>query len=407
MADLNLLGVSCVDVSRGKRGPRGHRGHRGPAGDVDDANVFQNFIFQPGGPTNGDGNVYNDFATLVGALREFQGYKTIQPDDSFVSPVVIPPNPDGGDWDLGSFQTELMAHPFRGLAPGNVPTRVTFADGTTFKNLVQIGGYMLLTNLNTGKAPITISPAGLAPNTSQLITIGSGPQNNYPQILNNGTQPLIDLTAVGTSLLIRIQGTITGSHPAIDMGVNAGPLLLSLYDSARITANMIVGTNPAAHVFRFDFGNSQTFGQQPNFAGTINNGSPVLNFNQGSAPVTRDWIVPANANSAPIVPLTAATVIGCGSLVIYNTTGGPIVQSLPKIKNPAPATGGQGQADGTNDVRGQTIKIKNAIGANTISVSPAAGDTIDYGGGPTVITAGRCFNFEADGINNWNITAAF
>jgi hypothetical protein len=365
--------------------------------------VFANFIFRPGGVAGE--NVYNDFSLLVADCARFPGYKTIQCDDSVQSPVVIPPNPLGGDWDLGSFQAELMAHPFRGLATGNVPTRVTFADGATFRNLVQIGGYMLLVNLNTGKAPITISPAVLSPNTAALITIGSGPQNNYPQIVNSGTKPFIDLTAPGTSLLIRIQGTITGSHPAVEMGANAGPLLLSMYDSSRITANMITGTNVAAQVFRFDFGNSQTFGQQPNFAGTIGNGSPLLNYSQGCSPTTRDWIVPASVNGATIVPLTASTTIGCGSLVIYDTTAGGIAQHLPKIRNPTPATGGQGQADGTNFVGGQTIKIK-CLGVNAVTVSPASGDTIDYGPGPTTITSGRCITFEADGVNNWIITAA-
>jgi hypothetical protein len=362
-------------------------------------NVFQNFVFRPGGPA--DRNVYNDFALLEAAAQLYQGYKTIQLDDTFVSPVVIPAKGGGQDWDFGSNQAELTAHPpFRGLEVGNVPMRVTLADGATFANLVQIGGYMLLLNLNTTKAPI-VAPA----NAGMLFTLGSGPQNNYPQIVNNGTVPFFDLTAPGVFALIRMQGTITGSHPAIDLGNGVGPLQFSIYDSSRITANMILGTNPAAVVRRFEFGNSGTFGQQPNFAGTIGNGAPQTNFLEGSSPVSRDWLVPAAVGAAAPVPLTAATTIGFGSLVSYNTTAADIAQVLPKIRNSAPATGGQGQTNGTNYTGGQCLKIKNLVGTNNVNISPAAGDTIDGGVGPIVVAAGQCFWFESDGVSNSVIVA--
>lgn len=360
-------------------------------------NLFANFVFRPGGPA--DRNVYNDFHLLEAACALYEGYKTIQLDDTFVSPVVIPAKGAGADWNFGTNQAELCAHiPFNGLEVGNVPMRVTLADGCTFANLDQIGGYMLLLNLNTVKAPIVA-----AANKGLLFTLGSGPQNNYPQIVNNGTVPFFDLTAAGVFTLIRMQGTITGTHPAIDLGAGAGPVQFSIYDSARVTANMVLGTNAAAVIRKFEFGNSSTFGQQPNFAGSIINGAPQTNFQEGSSPVSRDWIVPASVNQLAIVPITAPATIGAGSLVIYNTTAGNIAQTMPKIKNAAPATGGQGQTDGTNYIGGQILRIKNAIGANAVNVSPAAGDTIDYTAGPIAIAAGQCFAFEADGINNWVI----
>lgn len=369
-------------------------GFSGPGG----GNLFPNFVFRPGGPA--DRNVYNDWAKLVAAAVLYPGYKTVQFDDTFVNPVVVPAKGGGQDWDLG-FGVELTAHPpFRGLGVGNVPMRVTLADGCTFTNLFQIGGYMLLTNLNTTKAVVTV-PA----NTGLLFTLGSGPQNNYPQIANNGGQPFFDLTAAGVFALIRMQGTITGTHPAIDLGAGAGPLQFSLYDSSRVTANMILGSNAAAVVRRFEFGNSHTFGQQPNFAGTIGNGAPQTNFQQGSSPVSRVWLVPAAVGAAAIVPLTAATPIGPGSVNIYNTTAGDIAQTLPKIRNAAPATGGQGQTDGTNYTGGQTLMIKNLIGANNVNVSPEAGDTIDGGAGPVAVAAGQCVSFLSDGVNNWLIVA--
>lgn len=364
------------------------------------SNLFQNFVFRPGGPA--DRNVYNDFALLEADIKLYEGYATIQIDNTFVAPptpVVIPAKGAGADWDFGSNHVELTAHP-NGLEVGNVPIRVNLADGCTFANLVQIGGYMLLQNLNTLKAPIIV-PA----NTGMLFTLGSGPQNNYPQIANNGTQPFFDMTAAGSFMLIRIQGTITGSHPAIAMGANAGPLQFSLYDSSRVTADMITGSNAAAVVRRFEFGNSHTFGQQPNFAGSIGNGQPQTNFQQGSSPVSRDWLVPAAIGAAEIVPLTAPIPIGPGAINIYNTTAGDIAQPLPKIRNPAPVTGGQGQTDGTNYTGGQTLMIKNLTGANNVNVSPAAGDNIDGGGGPIVVAPGQCFSFKSTGVATWLIVA--
>lgn len=62
------------------------------------------------------------------------------------------------------------------------------------------------------------------------------------------------------------------------------------------------------------------FGQQPNFAGTIGNGTPAQNFSQGvkgTVPMARDWIVPASLNALPIVPLTTAVTLGTGALAIY------------------------------------------------------------------------------------------
>lgn len=87
----------------------------------------------------------------------------------------------------------------------------------------------------------------------------------------------------------------------------------------------------------------------------------------------------------------------------HDTSAGSILQTLPKIKNPLPPTGSLNQSDGTNYVGGQSLKLKNAVGPNLLSVVPAGGDTVDYGLGPINVAPGGCLVLEADGISNWLI----
>ena len=414
MADFNGRALDCDDCEgeRGKRGKRGHRGHRGHDGqdgqDGQDGATGatgptgpavlsgNNFVFRPGEPNPG-GNVFADWAALVAALPTVEGYKTIQFDNSIVSPVVIPP----GVWDMT--QTEWTG--FFVTSPPNAAVAITVSDGASFTNLLKIGGEVGITNLNTTAAPVVIPVGGM------IFELGPGITGDFPQINNNGGAPFFDASALlaGQTFLLRLWGAVQGTAPAISLGVSPGNFGVSLYDSARVAGGHLIGTNPASSFLIFNFGTGGLVGRQAAYAGTITYGRP--NLGAGSNALPRHWVFPAALNQLPAAPstiaFTPATGLGMNVLLRLNTGAGAIVQPLPLIRAAAPPIGAIGNVPGGLESTGLTVIVKNELGANNVNVVPDATnpDTIDGGAGPIVIPPGGSRVFVSDGISNWSLVA--
>src|SRR5574342_1329257 len=178
---------------RGHRGRRGHDGHDGPTGPTGPAAAagltgatgptgptapteFDNFVFRPGGVQ--EGNVYTSWPDLFAAMSVVQGWKTIQFDDTIVSPCVIP----AGTWDMTDVEWTAF---LKGTTPAAVAVSLGGApSGGDFvlPNLRSFGGSLNpITNRSVGGAPVVI------PSTGQyIVEIGEGTTGDFPQFNNAG-----------------------------------------------------------------------------------------------------------------------------------------------------------------------------------------------------------------------------
>lgn len=422
MSDISKRAPGCDDGDddgeRGERGKRGRRGRAGetgstgPTGPAGDASLTgatgptgptgatgptvisgNNFVFRPGGVDGG--NVFTTWAPLVAAMALVQGYKTLQFDNS-IAPCVIP----AGVWDMT--QVEWLGY-FTGA--GGVGPSVTISDGAAFTNLRKIGGELGVINANTVAAPIVIAPL---PGAAAVFEFGSGITGDFPQLNNTGGAPFIDISALlaGSVFVLRVQGVITGTAPAIQYGASPAAILLTIYDAARIQSGMIIGTNPAAQLQVFNFGTGGQLNRQSGFAGTITYGRP--NSFTGLPAWPRFWMFPASVNQGPTAPsaaaFTPATGLGMNACLRFNTTAGDIAQTLPIIRAAAPPIGSFSTTPGALESTGLVVIIKNELGGGDVIVSPdvTTPDTIDSGVGPVIVPAGTAKIFISDGVSNWS-----
>ncbi len=98
-----------------------------------------------------------------------------------------------------------------------------------------------------------------------------------------------------------------------------------------------------------------------------------------------------NAPASPIAVDTSVTsstpdALTVGRLARKNTTAGDIVANLPPASS----------------VRnGQSVIMKNEIGANNVNVTPGVGDLIDSAGVPHAVLPGVATEYFSNGISNW------
>lgn len=369
--------------------------------------AYGNLVFRPGGVA--DGNVYTDWAALVAAAQQIRGYKTIQFDDSIVSPCVIP----AGAWNMAECEwTGFLL----GASPNTV--QISLADGATFINLRKVGGDLTITNNNTLTAPVTIAPAGGG--FASIFEFGAGTTGDYPSINNVGAAPFFDCSGllVGQRFLIRMQGSISGSTPAVELGASPGNVSFALFDSARVHAGMVNGGVPgSSQIGVFLVGSGAQFCRQPTFNGTISYGRPSGGaFDFAQTPWPRMWAFPASVDQAPTAPsaiaFTSATGLGMNACLRLDTgaiAGPALPQPLPIIRAAAPAVGSFAITPGVLDSTGLIVIIKNEAGVNNISVTPdlTTPDTIDGGAGPVVIPPGGSRTFLSDGVSNWSIVGGY
>jgi len=405
--DLNANG----DISAANIEARGRM--RAPSGVFDDLTVDgadvggkTNLVFRPGSVAPG---VYGDWASLYADLVLVQGFKTIQFDDSIVTPCVIP----AGVWDMA--QTEWFAFNKTQGSAASLFSAVTISDGASFTNLRKIGGDISVTNLNSVNAPIVIGPYG-AGQTRAIFEIGAGLQSDFPLINNNGAAPFFDCTALlaGQEFLIRGGCQISGTSPAVQFGASPGRMNLTLFE-ARINAGMIAGTNLAATLAVF-LGMSPLT-RQSAWAGSILRGQGNSNYQSllpsvGATPFVRTLMFPAPVNqlTAPpsAVALTLVTGLGHNTTLRLTATAGAIVQPLPLIRAAAPAIGSTIATSGVLNSEGMITVVRDfGVGPTQVSLTPAAGETIEGGAGPLLVPVGGSRILQSDGISDWRVIAGY
>ena len=360
-----------------------------------------NLVFRPGGVQAG--NVYTSWTDLMAALALVQGWKILEFDDSIVTPCVIPP----GVWDMTNVEW------FGEISSASLAVAVTISDGASFTNWHKASGKLVITNLNTVTAPVIVAPVGAT--ARFLFELGRSPLGDLPQIVNSGAAPFFDCTALtaGQSFQLRMESQISGTSPAIQFGASPGQLNLALYES-RIFAGMIAGTNPAAVMTCALFWGTSLIGRQATWAGTIRRGQPNLApqaIGGGLTPFVRTLMFPAPVNQLPAPPspvaLTPATGSGMNVTYRLNAAAGAIAQVLPLIRAAAPPIGAPLQVPGVINSEGMIVIIREFSGVNGVSLTPAAGETIEGGPGPLLVPPGGSRILQSDGISDWRVIAGY
>lgn len=114
------------------------------------------FVYRPG-YTGLAPNVYASWPALMAAVGKVDGPKTIQIDDSIVTPAVIPSSAGapGGKWDLRDC---TLVGTLTNLRAGNPNVQAQCADGCVLENFTEIGNRLFLTSVSS--SPVYTLPDG-------------------------------------------------------------------------------------------------------------------------------------------------------------------------------------------------------------------------------------------------------
>lgn len=199
--------------------------------------VQSTFVYRPGAsPSN---NVYSSWISLTLDLALQNGQKTVQIDDSIVSPAIIPL----GTYDLKD--TILVGN----SEIRNVPPVLSFDDGASFLNLKEFNFLELKGNSTT---PILISSSA-----DQLIFRDSIVS------VNTGKAPLVSSSATLDVILDRT--SFVGLENIIS--VSSGTTTLWLENQSSIVADIINSSNISTVDFNLVDSNV-SLAAQPNILGT-------------------------------------------------------------------------------------------------------------------------------------------
>ncbi len=105
------------------------------------------FVYRPGF-TGSAPNVFTSWPALMAAADNVQGPKTIQIDDSIVTPAVIPSSAGapGGKWNLRDC---ALVGTLTNLRAGNPNVQARCADGCVLENFTEIGNRLFLTSVSS------------------------------------------------------------------------------------------------------------------------------------------------------------------------------------------------------------------------------------------------------------------
>jgi len=312
------------------------------------------FVFRPGAISPLASNVFNDWALLMAAVDAKQGLRTIEFDDSIVSPCVIP----AGTWDMSGVTWSGTLNVF------SPDIMVRVLEGAIFLKFRNISGAIALeftgttppvSDFNTGEEAIIFIQGA-----STLECTGAGPfvRNSTP-----GATAIIAVYQYGKLL--------TGFTPAFDI---ADPGAIG-----RLTA--------------FNVGNIQ-----PNTVSSVVGSTLTKVIAASSAFIDQDQpAVLGNVadNNLSIQRLTPSGVVTAGiyfaqhnELVRCDLSTGGITVTLPSAIN----------------ARGMWVVVKNIDPnpeADNITVVPLPGDTVD-GNVAVMFNSPRQSNtYVSDGISDW------
>lgn len=339
------------------------------------------FVFRPGGPPPAPDNVFKDWQQLVSKLKNVDGRKIIEFDDSFEACVI--PAVSAGDPPYP--MADVI---WTGVGPRPFPrfrARVVIKEGARFNDLRMFGGNILVTNEATATPPI----ADFKP-PRELVSIGLDDGNL--EIQNSGTVALFDIGNV--SVLFFIQNCIFGTASTFPLiRQTGGTTFLNLLGQNQMGQKVAQSAPGATLVFGALSGAAQVGVDQSTITGA---GGNLL-----YGPVTRTQyeirpLPPAPAATAPD-PFTTRkpnVLLRCDGSVA-------LTQVLPGIRT--------GFTIGNSTVPlysgGQEIVVAEVAGGALLKVAPSPGDTIDGAATLVAIAPRGSRTFVSDGNKNWITTA--
>lgn len=301
------------------------------------------FVFQPGGTPSA--NVFDDWATLVGAMSAVDGPKLLQFDDQFLS-IVIP----SGTWDMTDTVWEGIDKNFDSSSGS---TLVLFDDGAVVEKLRTVRGLRL---------DVAVSPAILDLDDGDVFTL-----DDY-SVIGGFNFPIIDLSNVEEFKTVTISvrhgsQVLQQSFPITGL-VNGG-LIIDVDKASLVEANTVDNGVGLSGFLTIRQQAADSFAALQSFyGGTLQ----IINSLGGF-----------NLQPESISQLNAG-------IVNYFTLGGAVNANLmPASWHP-----------------GGIFVVKNASGSGTVTINPSGADTID--GNPThVLTAGQSVIMVSDGVSNYMI----
>ena len=336
----------------------------------------QCLIFRPGSTATGPVifNAWADLMTRLTALRAAAnagGCYTIQFDASITTPVVIPA---GGPYNMTDVTWEGTLTGFG--------TPLQIANGASFTGLRRFTGALNVRNLNTVTPAVSDLASGdfvIIERSASLDTVAGG-------------AAFFDATTAGAGAFIIVEifesGTIgfSDAGPVFNIPGAGAELFLTMEGASSIT-NAAVLVGGATAVLQQNVSSLEGLHTVfANWAGTV--ASPRLDVPPS--------LVPVPYLGSPST--TTSTSSSFGQWRRKNATGATS-QTLPKIST----------ATGSLSGPGCFILISEAGGGNVLTVTAAAGDTIQGGAaaGSVNCPAGGALLLISDGVSNWTIVAQY
>lgn len=342
----------------------------GSGGGGGTAGISNCLIYQPGGGRSGPGtfDTWSDLIAELATLRAAAsggGCYTIQFDDQFTSPAVVP----AGAYDMTDVTWEGRTDGFGAF--------VELAEGSSFAGLRRFQAYLQVTNLNT------TAPAVIDLFSGGIVTLHGAVLETV-----TGGQPFFDLSALGpgdTVIFELYETSQIGATPLV-----AGPVI-----SAPAGATVFIGTEgasaiavPAAVVGAV----GATLQRASSSLATVNTVYPNW---LGTIATPRLDVAPSLVPTPYLAAPAAATVSETFNLWIrLDASGGPIAQPLPAIGAAAQGLSGPG-----------CFVLVTESGGGAATVTSNGADTIDGVAGPASIPPEGSRLLISDGVSNWTTVA--
>lgn len=313
------------------------------------------FVYRPGG-TAVD-NVYTDWATLVAALAQVEGFKVIEMDATGTAGSAFA-IPAGGPYDMSDCEWYAGTEDLNDVADSLVEVQIP--EGATFTKLRRFRGE---------KLGVAVQATGTVPDESvearDVIILSDGAQI----AIDGGSVPMWDCVNLGSgdrvTVLLRDLGSFLGAQVLLNMPVSGSLCTLNIGTGSRINGSTIAAVAGCSVTNARQVGSS-ICGSQPAILG---------NFIE--LPLAYPQLFVDTAAQAADVNMFV------GHLARFDTTATDRAANLPGSI--------QGGA-------GDFVAAINEVGANNVNLTPAGGDSVIGG---TVLAAGETAMLVSDGLGNW------
>jgi hypothetical protein len=320
-------------------------------------------VFRPGGVAAG--NIYTTWPTLMAALITLDGPRTIEFDDSIVSPCVIPA---GGPYDM----TDTL---WRGLEGRVVGSYIQIANGASFTGLRRFQRNLFIENTNAAVSPVAdlanFDMVEILDNVDVYSAAATVPFFSCAGLIA-GQVVAFKLDRVATLGFFNPGQVVIGGVP------NNAALYLGIGEFSTVYQGTLAGAALATKVHQFVAESARFANPQAAWLGAT-----TWDTYQDQA---------FRMNPAPgVAPAVAGVAAGTGQFIRLDATAGSITQVLPAIGGTVFAS------------PGRWVLVKETSGLNTVVIDGFGAETINGAANFTIPPGGSAL-LVSDGVSNWTLT---